>query len=74
MNARTLAVIGRSGGAVSPAANAAAARATDSGSVRASHSSSRLESVCLTVSPSHSMISSSWSVFTSSGTVWRRAR
>ena len=74
VNARRLRVIGRGVVGASPAAIAAAARATDSGSVSASHSSSRLESVWRTVSPSHSTISSNSSVFTSSGTVWRSAR
>ena len=53
---------------------AAAARATDSGSVSASHSSSRLESIWRTVSPSHSTMSSSSSVLKRSGTVCRSAR
>src|SRR3954452_4130481 len=51
VNVRTFAVIGRGGGGPSPAAIAADARSTDSGSVSASHSSSRLESVWRTVSP-----------------------
>ena len=39
-----------------------------------SHSSSRLESVCRTTAPSHSMMSSSSSVRALSGTVCRSAR
>jgi hypothetical protein len=73
VNVRSLAVIGRGGG-ISLAAIAADARATDSGSVSASHWSSRLESVWRTLSPSHSTISSSASVLTCSGTVWHNAR
>ena len=47
----------------------------DSGSgwLSRSHSSIRLESTCLTSSPSHSMRSVSSSVFASSGTVCRSA-
>ena len=44
-----------------------------SGFARRSHSSSRLESTCLTISPSHSIRSVSSSVLASSGTVWRSA-
>ena len=73
-NARSLPVIGRGGAGGAPAAAAAAARATDSGSVSASHSSSRLESIWRTVSPSHSTMSSNSSVLTRSGTVRRSAR
>jgi hypothetical protein len=73
-NARSLAVIERGGSGGWPVAAAASARATAWGSVSASHSSSRLESIWRTVSPSHSMMSSSSSVRMRSGTVWRSAR
>ena len=69
VKARSLAVIAPgAGGSTSGAASRAV------GSLSCSHSSSRLESVWRTTAPSHSMMSSSSSVRTLSGTVWRSAR